>query len=139
MFIKGDNMIIYKGFVYKKHKPVQATPDMIIDACCKYYGCTRDQISSSLQYRENGIIPARHLAMYMIRKINGLSLIEIANLFSKKDHSTAFNAIKKIETQMDLYDDLRIAFDTVLKTINDEIQKTNGGGDDIVFQREGSR
>lgn len=135
--IKGDDMIIYNGYIYKKHIQVQATPDIIIKACCDYYDCTYEQIVSGKQERENGIIPARHLAMYMIRKINGLSLLEIAHLFSKKDHSTAFNAIKKIETQMDLYEDLQIAFDTVLKTINHEIQKTNGTRNDIVLQREG--
>ena len=43
---------------------------------------------------------ARHIAMYLCRKLTDASLIEIARAMRRKDHSTVIHGIKKIEEEM---------------------------------------
>ena len=43
---------------------------------------------------------ARHIAMYLCRKLTDASLIEIARAMGRKDHSTVIHGIKKVEEEM---------------------------------------
>jgi chromosomal replication initiator protein len=40
------------------------------------------------------------VAMYLIREMLDLSLVEIGNLFGGRDHSTVIHAINKVEEDM---------------------------------------
>ena len=49
--------------------------------------------------RSRPLTTARHVAMYLLRELTGLSLIKIGELF-ERDHTTALHGIKKIEALM---------------------------------------
>ena len=55
-----------------------------------------DPVSKS---RSRSLTTARHVAMYLMRELTGLSLIKIGSLF-ERDHTTALHGIKKIEGLM---------------------------------------
>jgi chromosomal replication initiator protein len=70
---------------------------LILDETAAYFGLTpADLISKS---RSRQLTTARHVAMYLLRELTGLSLIKIGELFDR-DHTTALHGIKKIEGLM---------------------------------------
>jgi len=69
-------------------------PSLILDETAVYFGLTpADLISKS---RSRQLTTARHVAMYLLRELTGLSLIKIGETF-ERDHTTALHGIKKIE------------------------------------------
>ena len=72
-------------------------PAMILDETAQYFGLgPGDLISKS---RSRPLTTARHVAMYLLRELTGLSLIKIGELF-ERDHTTVIHGIKKIEGLM---------------------------------------
>ncbi len=70
---------------------------LIMDETAAYFGLEpADLISKS---RSRPLTTARHIAMYLLRELTGLSLIKIGELF-ERDHTTALHGIKKIESLM---------------------------------------
>jgi chromosomal replication initiator protein len=75
----------------------EISSETIMDETAKYFGLSRgDLVSKS---RSRPLTTARHVAMYLLRELTGLSLIKIGELFDR-DHSTALHGIHKIEGQM---------------------------------------
>ncbi len=60
-----------------------------------YYGITPQQLIS--KNRTRNITNARHIAMYLCRKMLDASYKEIGKEFGKRDHSTVMNACVKVE------------------------------------------
>jgi chromosomal replication initiator protein len=72
-------------------------PAMIQDETAQYFGLgPGDLVSKS---RSRPLTTARHVAMYLLRELTGLSLIKIGELFDR-DHTTVLHGIKKIEGLM---------------------------------------
>jgi chromosomal replication initiator protein len=72
-------------------------PSTILEEATDYFGLgAGDLISKS---RSRSLTTARHVAMYLMRELTGLSLIRIGELFDR-DHTTALHGIKKIEGLM---------------------------------------
>jgi chromosomal replication initiator protein len=72
-------------------------PAMILEETAAYFGLgPGDLVSKS---RSRPLTTARHVAMYLLRELTGLSLIKIGELF-ERDHSTALHGIKKVEGLM---------------------------------------
>src|SRR5712691_4360642 len=72
-------------------------PALILEQTAKYFGLgPGDLISKS---RSRPLTTARHVAMYLLRELTGLSLIKIGELF-ERDHTTVMHGIKKIEGLM---------------------------------------
>jgi len=72
-------------------------PPMILEETAEYFGLNpSDLVSKS---RSRPLTTARHVAMYLLRELTGLSLIKIGELFDR-DHTTALHGIKKIEGLM---------------------------------------
>jgi len=61
-----------------------------------YYGLTKQQLTSNS--RTKNIANARHIAMYLSRKMLDLSFLKIGEEFGKRDHSTVISACEKVET-----------------------------------------
>ncbi len=75
----------------------EISPGMIMDETAAYFGLEpADLVSKS---RSRPLTTARHVAMYLLRELTGLSLIKIGELF-ERDHTTALHGIKKIEALM---------------------------------------
>jgi chromosomal replication initiator protein len=72
-------------------------PAVVMEETAAYFGLEiGDLVSKS---RSRPLTTARHVAMYLLREMTGLSLIKIGELFDR-DHTTAMHGIKKIEALM---------------------------------------
>jgi chromosomal replication initiator protein len=72
-------------------------PAMVLEETAAYFGLgPGDLVSKS---RSRPLTTARHIAMYLLRELTGLSLIKIGEYFDR-DHTTALHGIKKIEALM---------------------------------------
>ena len=74
------------------------SPKKIIKAVADYYGLTRQQITSKT--RTKNIANARHISIYLCRKMLDLSYIKIGDEFGGRDHSTIMSACAKVENQI---------------------------------------
>jgi chromosomal replication initiator protein len=79
------------------HGSQETSSETIMDETAKYFGLGREDLVS--KSRSRPLTTARHIAMYLLRELTGLSLIKIGELF-ERDHSTALHGIQKIEGQM---------------------------------------
>jgi len=68
--------------------------------------------------RQQGIARARQVAMYLTRRITGLSYPAIGEKFGGKDHSTVINAEQRIEQLMRENDELRVTVESLLRRLN---------------------
>jgi chromosomal replication initiator protein len=72
-------------------------PDTILEETATYFGLgPGDLVSKS---RSRPLTTARHVAMYLLRELTGLSLIRIGEHF-ERDHTTVLHGVKKIEGLM---------------------------------------
>jgi chromosomal replication initiator protein len=72
-------------------------PSMIMDETATYFGLEVSDLVSKSRTRLQ--TTARHVAMYILRELTGLSLIKIGELF-ERDHTTVLHGVKKIEALM---------------------------------------
>ncbi len=72
-------------------------PAAILEQTADYFGLEPDDLIG--KSRSRPLTTARHVAMYLLRELTGLSLIKIGELF-ERDHTTALHGIKKIEGLM---------------------------------------
>ena len=89
------------------------SPKKIIKTVADYYGLTRQQITSKT--RTKNIANARHISIYLCRKLLDLPYIKIGDEFGGRDHSTIISACSKVEAQ--------IHKDKVFATAVEEIEK----------------
>jgi chromosomal replication initiator protein len=73
------------------------TFDNILDACAEFYGFQAEDIRG--KKRSPALVLARHMSMYLSRKLTSSTLVEIGQ-FYKKDHSSIINAEKKMKAQI---------------------------------------
>ena len=74
------------------------SPKKIIKTVADYYGLTRQQITSKT--RTKNIANARHISIYLCRKLLNISYIKIGEEFGGRDHSTIISACTKVEKQI---------------------------------------
>lgn len=74
------------------------TIDDIARATCQYFKIPLADLKS--KSRNKDIAKARHLAMYLSRKVINSTQQEIGKYFGGRDHSTVINGVRKIEEQL---------------------------------------
>ncbi len=79
-------------------EPVAVTVDKILDKVSKKYGVTVDEIKGRKRTKE--IAMARHVAIYIARKITDMSLPVIGKFFDNRDHTTVLSSIDTIEREI---------------------------------------
>ena len=84
--------------ILKKSNEYIPTPDNILDYISKYYGIEKEIICG--QQRVKDAVAARQIAMYLIRSITKLSVVDIGKVFDNRDHSTVLYSLKQVEKQM---------------------------------------
>ena len=72
-------------------------PVTILDETAAYFGLSPEDLVS--KSRSRPMTTARHMAMYLLRELTGLSLIRIGERF-ERDHTTVIHGIRKIESLM---------------------------------------
>ncbi len=74
------------------------SPHRIIKTVADYYGLTRQQVTGKT--RTKNIANARHISIYLCRKLLDLSYIKIGEEFGGRDHSTIISACMKVDKQI---------------------------------------
>lgn len=74
------------------------SPNKIVKCVADYYGLTKQQITGKT--RTKNIANARHISIYLCRKLLDLPYIKIGDEFGGRDHSTIISACNKVESQM---------------------------------------
>ena len=74
---------------------VVPTADVIIEEVCGFYSIEPDAIRG--QSRAKEITLARQIAMYLLRQMTNLSLLDIGKEFENRDHTTVLHSIRRVE------------------------------------------
>ncbi len=82
----------------KKSNEYVPSPDVIIGYICKYYNLEDDVLRG--QSRGRDVVNARQIAMYLIRRMTSLSLVDIGKEFGGRDHTTVLHSLDKVEKEM---------------------------------------
>jgi len=78
-------------------EPINVTVEKVLSAVSQSFGVPQTELKGKKRTKE--IAFARHVAIYIIRGITDLSLPAIGKIFGR-DHSTVFNAIGVIESEL---------------------------------------
>ena len=95
--------------------------ETIMAETASYFGLRREDLVS--KSRSRPLTTARHIAMYLLRELTGLSLIKIGELFDR-DHSTALHGIKRIENLMPNRDTVYRQVQELTKKIHERARGT---------------
>ena len=74
------------------------TPDDIIDAVCKYFDTTKQDLIGKKKSKE--VVEPRMIAIYLISEILEIPLVSIGKIFGGRDHTTIMHSRDKITDQM---------------------------------------
>ena len=97
-------------------EPVNVTVDKIFAAVFKKYNVRRNDLTGTRRTKD--VASARHITIYLIRKITDMSFPNIGKIFSR-DHSTIMSSIETVEK--------KLQHDTVFNVeINELIKEVNG-------------
>ncbi len=86
------------GGVLLEQEPGVMTAESIREAVALAWGVTVDGLAS--KRRTKDLTVPRQVAMYLIRELLYLPLIEIGRLFGGRDHSTVIHSINKVQDEL---------------------------------------
>lgn len=99
-------------------QPTPVTVDKIIEEVSRTFeNITPDDIRS--QKRNSNISEARQLAMYIVREITDLSMVEIGQTFGGRDHSTVVYATRQVEKKIEKDPRTKGIVNDIIKNIRD--------------------
>ena len=75
-----------------------------------------DALSS--KRRTKDLTVPRQVAMYLIRELLDLPLVQIGAVFGGRDHSTVIHSIRKVEDSLETDSSLRSAVHRIRETLN---------------------
>ncbi|MBW3570901.1 MAG: chromosomal replication initiator protein DnaA [Gemmatimonadetes bacterium] len=81
------------------------TPQKVRDRVAEAWGTTPDALQSKKRTKDLTI--PRQVAMYLIKEMFDLALVEIGKLFGGRDHSTVIHSVAKVEEDMAADPDFR--------------------------------
>jgi len=84
--------------ILKRSSEYIPTPEVILEYICKYYALDEALIRGQQRVRE--AVGARQIAMYLIRSMTNLSVVDIGKIFDNRDHSTVLYSIQQVEKKM---------------------------------------
>src|SRR5690554_395197 len=76
-------------------RTVELTPDLIRERVAREFGVSVDGLISKKRTKE--LTVPRQVAMYLMRELLDIPLIEIGKAFGGRDHSTVIHSINKVE------------------------------------------
>ena len=82
----------------KKSNEYIPSAEVITEYICKYYNMDAAVLYS--QSRSRDVVNARNIAMYLIRRMTNLSLVDIGKKFGGRDHSTVLHSLDNVEQKM---------------------------------------
>ena len=81
------------------------TPDLILEIVGSYYNISKEELLS--KKRSANITYARHMSMYLMRKILDESLVDIGEYHGGRHHSTVVHAVNQVANQCEASEQLR--------------------------------
>ena len=81
-----------------KKSKTKLNEQRVIQVVADYYSKTPSQLTGTS--RQGDIVFARHIAMYLIRKLLDTPYTKIGIIFGGKDHSTVMNGVEKVEKEL---------------------------------------
>jgi chromosomal replication initiator protein len=108
---------VLSDIINKKHKVI--TLDLIQEEVAKAFKIGKNQIKEPTRKKE--IAFPRQVAMYLSAElVPNTSLLEIANHYNKKDHTTIIHAKKIVSNKIRENENLKAKVDEIIKNIKDE-------------------
>lgn len=98
--------------------PPEVTVERIIDEVARTYGITAEEIRSQ-KNRSANISNARHIAIYVTRKLTTLSMAQIGTEFGGRHYSTIIYTIQKVEKMMNSDSKVKEIIEDTIKNIRD--------------------
>ncbi|MDQ3389324.1 MAG: chromosomal replication initiator protein DnaA, partial [Gemmatimonadota bacterium] len=90
-------------------------PAIVRDRVAAAWGVTVDALQS--KRRTKDLTVPRQVAMYLIKELFDLQLVEIGRLFGGRDHSTVIHSIARVEEEMASNLDFRGRVETIRATL----------------------
>lgn len=97
---------IHPNPVFKMPRKHPAVADIQRTVAFKFSVSVADLVS---ERREKPIIMPRQIAIYLVRKLTPMSLVEIGRRFGHRDHATILHSVRKIEHLRATNTDLSVA------------------------------
>ncbi len=94
----------------------EVTPSYIIEVVAEHFAISPDDIMS--KKRNSEFVLPRQICMYLCRTMTETSLIAIAKMLSKKDHTTVIHGINKIAAEVENNSEMAAKIDIIKKKIN---------------------
>lgn len=92
------------------------TPEAIITETGRYFGIPEEDIRG--QRRSKNTAMARQIAMYLMRNLTNLSLVDIGEQFENRNHSTVLSSIRKVEDLLKTDPDTSATIRDITSNIN---------------------
>jgi chromosomal replication initiator protein len=83
---------------YVNPEPDHLTPERILNAVCERFNVRMDAMCG--KRRTKNVALPRQVAMYLMRQLTDLSLMEIGRVFGGRDHTTVLYACDKVGSLM---------------------------------------
>jgi len=93
------------GGVLRVGPVVEVTADLIRSRVATEWGVSVEGLTS--KKRTKDLTVPRQVAMYLIRELLDLSLVEVGRMFGGRDHSTVIHAVNKVEEDLGVDDGFR--------------------------------
>ena len=102
-----------KDIIYPS-KTKEVTPYLIINLLAEHFNVSAEDICS--KKRNSEYVEPRQVVMYLCDELTDTSLVNIAKILNKKDHTTIMHGIKKIKEEMKVNEEMRNKI-TIIKNI----------------------
>jgi chromosomal replication initiator protein len=89
----------------------RVTPDVVRRRVAEAWGVSAEALQS--KKRTKDLTVPRQVAMYLIKELFDLSLVEIGRLFGGRDHSTVIHSISKVEEELATEEEFRRRVDAL--------------------------
>ena len=92
------------------------TPEVIITETARYFGQSNEDIRGQRRSKNTAI--ARQVAMYLIRRLTNLTLVDIGEEFEHRNHATVLSSIRKVEDLLKTDPDTAASVRDITSNIN---------------------
>jgi chromosomal replication initiator protein len=99
-----------------KEREAGLSPERIREVVAMEYGVEPKGLAS--KRRTKDLTVPRQVAMYLIRELLDLPLVQIGGHFGGRDHSTVIHSINKVEKALDTDPALRNSMETIRRTLS---------------------
>ena len=104
-------------------EPVSVTVDKIFAAVYRRYGISKEDLLGTRRTRE--IAQARHISIYLIRKVTEMSLPNIGKIFGR-DHTTVMSSCEAVEKRLRTDAELVMNINAMIKEVSGDASKLGG-------------